>query len=164
MATTAVFGAIAGLLSLCRAYKEVPGSPLANVNIFDGPVVLESEYEHPDSLFIGDSGDDIPSGSSQQDFGPYGRTTGSRDENGTILCTAESASGDTDMSARRARVAEIVGAVEDLVRQNVLATSDPTLGGSVLWCRITNQELRQSQTTEGAFAEMLFVVAFRARL
>lgn len=164
MATSAVFGAIDNLLSMCRAYAAIPGSPLENVNIFDGPVVLESEYVHPDSLFIGDTGDDAPSGSSQQDFGPYGRTTGSRDENGTILCTAESTSGDTVISTRRARVKEIVGAVEDLVRQNVLATSDPTLGGSVLWCRITNQELRQSQTVDGALAEMLFVVAFRARL
>jgi hypothetical protein len=164
MATSAVFDAIDNLLAMCRAYAEVPGSPLENVNIFDGPVVLDSEYVHPDSLFIGDTGDEAPSGSSQQDFGPYGRTTGSRDENGTILCTAESTSGDTDISLRRARVAEIVGAVENLVRQNVLASSDPTLGGSVLWCRITNQELRQLQTAEGAMAEMLFVVAFRARL
>lgn len=164
MATTAIFDALTNLVAMCRAYAEVPGSPLENVNIFDGPVVLESEYEHPDTLFIGDTGDDAPSATSSQDFGPYGRTTGSRDEAGTILCTAESTSGDTDMAPRRARVAEIVGAVESLVRQNVLATSDPTLGGSVLWCRITNQELRQLQTQDGAFAEMPFVVAFRARL
>lgn len=164
MATTALFDAITNLVAMCRAYAAVPGSPLANVNIFDGPVVLESEYEHTDTLFIGDTGDDAPSASSSQEFGPYGRTTGSRDEAGSILCTAESTSGDTDMSARCARVAEIVGAVEDLVRQNVLATSDPTLGGAVLWCRITNQELRRSQTQEGAFAEMPFVVSYRARL
>lgn len=164
MATSAMFGALDGLLAMCRAYAQVPGSPLENVNIFDGPVVLESEYEHPDTLFIGDTGDDAPSGSSQQEFGPYGRTTGSRDETGTILCTAESTSGDTDMRARRERVKEIVAAVEGLVRQNVLATSDPTLGGAVLWCRITNQELRQSQTQDGAFAEMAFALAYRARL
>lgn len=164
MATTAMFEAITNLVAMCRAYAEVPGSPLANVNIFDGPVVLESEYEHPDTLFIGDGGDDAPSASGTQEFGPYGRAEGSRNENGSILCTAESTSGDTDIPARRERVAEIVAAVESLVRPSVLATSDTTLGGAVKWCRITNQELRQAQTQDGAFAEMPFVVAYYARL
>ncbi len=164
MATSAMFGAITGLLAMCRAYAEVPGSPLANVNIFDGPVVLDSEYVHPDTLFIGDTGDDAPSASSSQEFGPYGRAEGSRDETGSILCTAESTSGDTDIAARRERVAEIVAAVESLVRPSILASSDPTLGGAVLWCRLTGQELRQSQTQDGTFAELPFVIAYRARL
>jgi hypothetical protein len=155
-----MFAAIDGLLALCRNSAQ---AALAQVNILDGPVVVESELEHSDSLFIGDTDDEGNSATSEQEFGPYGR--GARDEQITILCTAESWSGETDMRARRERVKEIVAAVENLVRQNVIAgESDPSLGGAVLWCRVTGQSLRQSQTGEGAKAIMPFVISARARL
>jgi hypothetical protein len=55
--------------------------------------------------------------------------------------------------------------VENLVRQNVLVgESDPSLGGAVLWCRLTGQALRQAQTSEGAKAIMSFIISARARL
>lgn len=161
MATSALFGAIDGLLSLCRA-QTGSGGLLENVTIFDGPFVLDSEFSNADVLVIGDTPDEDPTATSQQDFGPYGR--GARDEQIQIVCTAESYGGEPDMKPRRDSVKAIVAAVEKLVRQNTVPTSDPSLGGSVLWCRITDQRLRQLQTDRGAVAEMTFTVAARARL
>jgi hypothetical protein len=161
MATSALFGAIDGLLAMCNAQTGA-GGLLENVLVVDGPFVVESELSDADILVIGDTPDDDPTATSQQDFGPYGR--GARDEQIQIVCTASSTGGEPDMKPRRDRVKAILAAVEKLVRQNAVPTSDPSLGGSVLWCRITEQRLLQLQTEYGAEAEMTFTVAARARL
>lgn len=160
MATSKLFAAIDGLVALCR---QAPA--LAGVGIFDGPMVLESEDETGANLFIGAVTDDTDTGgvtaTSDQDFGPFGN--GARDENIGIFCIAEAWSGDTDIKAVRDRVKTILAAVENLTRQNI-AGSDVTLGGAVLWCRVTNIALRQSQTDQGAEVVATFLVAGRARL
>jgi len=161
MATSALFGAIDGLLAMCRAQTSA-GGLLENVLVVDGPFVVEGELSAADILVIGDTPDEDPSATSQQDFGPYGR--GARDEQIQIVCTASSTAGEPDMKPRRDRVKAILAAVEKLVRQNVVPESDPSLGGSVLWCRITEQRLLQLQTEYGAEAEMTFTLAARARL
>lgn len=161
MATSAMFGAIDGLLAMCQA-QAVPGGLLENVTVVDGPFVVDGELSDSDFLVIGDTPDEDPTATSQQDFGPYGR--GARDEQVQIVCTASSTAGEPDMKPRRDRVKTILAGVEKLVRQNAVAESDPSLGGSVLWCRITDQRLLQLQTEYGAEAEMTFTVAARARL
>jgi hypothetical protein len=160
MATSKLFAAIDGLVALCRGTSALNG-----VGIFDGPMVLESEDETGSNLFIGAVTDDTDTSgvtaTSDQDFGPFGN--GARDENLAIFCIAEAWSGDTDIKAVRDRVKAIVAAVEDLTHQNV-AGADVTLQGAVLWSRVTNIALRQSQTDQGAEAVATFLVAGRARL
>jgi hypothetical protein len=96
-----------------------------------------------------------------QDFNSAGART--RDEAFEIVCYAEARAGDTDMALRRAKVFELVAAVEAALRATDAAPEAPTLNGTVLWAHLTTGNLLQAQS-EGAVAGLAFTVTCRARI
>lgn len=96
-----------------------------------------------------------------QDFNAAGART--RDEAFQISCYAESRAGDKEMALRRAKVFELVGAVEEALRATDVAPTAPTLNGTVLWAHLTAGNLQQVQS-EGAIAGLAFTVSCRARI
>lgn len=154
MTTSRVPAAIDALLTLCRA-----SAGLAGVEVVDGPPVVN--LSNPDRLHIGwKPGEDLAV-SLSQDFAGAGARR--RDEQFQIQGYAETRSGEIDMQARRARVFEILAAVEDVLRATDANPTAPTLNGAVQFADLVTGDLRQYQT-EGSAAGVEFVIACRARL
>ncbi|MFF7949424.1 hypothetical protein [Streptomyces griseorubiginosus] len=152
--TSRVPAAVDALLTILRAAPALTG-----IRIVDGPEAVN--LTDRDRIHIGWQ----PSGGSavslQQSFNAAGART--RDEAFTISCYAESRSGDKDMAVRRAKVFEIVGAVETALRATNEAPEAPTLNGTVLWAHLTAGDLSQLQS-EGANAGLNFTVTCQARI
>jgi hypothetical protein len=154
MFTSRVPAAVDALLAILRASPA-----LADVFIVDGPPAVNLTDRH--RIYVGwQQGADVSVGLTQ-DFASAGART--RDEDFTILCYAESRSGDKDMAVRRARVFELVAAVEVALRATNELPEAPTLNGTVLWSHLTAGDLTQAQS-EGALAGLAFSVTCRARI
>lgn len=69
-----------------------------------------------------------------------------------ITCLASSWSGDTDAKAVRDGAYDLLASVRDYLAVN------PTLGGAAMQTRLSTESLTQSQTQEGALADIRFVV------
>ncbi len=77
-----------------------------------------------------------------------------------IYCAAESWSGGTDIRTERLAAYAIAAAVEDLLRR------DASLGGLVLFVNpgVTDLELSQNNTPNGAVARVTFAITAKARI
>ena len=154
MATSAVPAALSALVTILQS---APG--LEGVRVSDGPPV--TDLSDLDQLFIGWQPDTETAVSLDQDFAGAGART--RDERFDIACYAEARSGDTDIAARRARVFELLGEVENALRASDAAPTAPTLNNTVLWAHLTVGNLTQIQR-EGSLAGVAFVVRCQARI
>ncbi|WP_330348170.1 hypothetical protein [Streptomyces sp. NBC_00582] len=155
MATTSrVPAAVDALLAILRALPA-----LEEVRIVDGPESVNLTDRH--RIHVGWAPNAESAVSLQQEWNGAGART--RDEMFAISCYAESRGGDKDMSFRRAKVFELVAAVEQALRATNGAPEAPTLNGTVLWAEVTAGDLSQSMT-EGAGAGLAFTVACRARI
>ncbi|MEU6702537.1 hypothetical protein [Streptomyces wuyuanensis] len=154
MLTSRVPAAVDALLAILRAAPALDG-----VDIIDGPPAVNLTERH--RIYVGWQTDGVPAVTLTQDFNGAGART--RDEDFTISCYAESRGGDKDMSARRLRVFELVGAVETALRATDATPEAPTLNGTVLWAHVTAGDLTQSQDS-GASAGVAFSVSCRARI
>lgn len=155
MATTSrVPAAVDALLAILRATPA-----LTDVRIDDGPAPVNLTDRH--RIYVGWQPNGEAAVALIQDFNAAGART--RDESFEISCYAESRTGDKDMAARRARVFELVAAVETALRATDAAPMAPTLNGTVLWSHLTTGNLTQQQS-EGALAGLAFTVTCRARI
>lgn len=154
MATSRVPAAVAALLVILRAAPA-----LANVRIVDGPEAVN--LTDKDRVHVGWQPGGEAAVNLQQEFASAGART--RDEAFEIACYAESRAGDKDMAARRARVFELVGAVETALRATDAAPTAPTLNNTVQWAHLTTGNLLQVQS-EGAVAGLAFTITCRARI
>lgn len=154
MLTSRVPAAVDALLAILRAAPA-----LAGVLIADGPP--STNLTDRDRIHVGWHPGGEAAVALTQDFNSAGART--RDEDFEISCYAESRGGDTDMAVRRARVFELVGAVEVALRATNAAPTAPTLNSAVLWAQLTTGNLTQDQA-EGALAGLSFTVACRARI
>lgn len=155
MATTSrVPAAVDALLAIVQALPA-----LADVRIVDGPTAVNLTDRN--RIHIGWQPGAESAVSLQQQWNAAGART--RDEMFAIACYAESRGGDKDMSFRRAKVFEMVAAVEQGLRATNLAPEAPNLNGTVLWAELTTGDLLQS-TADGASAGLNFTVACRARI
>jgi hypothetical protein len=154
MATSRVPVAVDALLAILRAAPA-----LADVRIVDGPEPVNLTERH--RIYVGWQPNAETAVDLVQDFSGAGART--RDEDFTIACYAESRTGDKDMAIRRARVFEIVAAVETVLRATEAAPEAPTLNGTVLWSHLTAGALIQEQD-KGALAGLNFSVSCRARI
>lgn len=154
MATSRVPAAVAALLAILRA-----AAALANVRIVDGPEPVN--LTDRDRIHVGWQPGGEAAVDLEQEFASAGART--RDETFVIACYAESRAGDKDMALRRARVFELVGAVETALRATDAAPAAPTLNGTVLWAHLTTGNLQQVQA-DGAVAGLGFTISCRARI
>jgi hypothetical protein len=156
MVTSRVPAAVAALLDILRAAPSLATS----VHIEDGPTAVN--LTDPDRIYVGWQPSGETAVSFVQDFNAAGART--RDEDFVISGYVESRGGDKDMSVRRARVFEILAAVEDALRATDAAPEAPTLNRTVLWAHVTAGDLFQQQSNDGALAGLNFAVSCRARL
>ncbi|MFF8953886.1 hypothetical protein ACF09I_34570 [Streptomyces sp. NPDC014940] len=154
MMTSRVPAAVAALLEILRAAPALDG-----VRIVDGPESTNGTER--DMILVGWQPGAEAAVALTQDFNAAGART--RDEAFDIACYAESRAGDKDMALRRARVFELVGAVEAALRASDAQPEAPTLGGTVLWAHLTAGNLQQLQA-EGSLAGLAFTVSCRARI
>ncbi|WP_432170919.1 hypothetical protein [Streptomyces sp. 1222.5] len=154
MLTSRVPAAVAALLSILRAAPALDG-----VRIVDGPESTNATER--DIVLVGWQPGADAAVSLTQGFNAAGART--RDEEFEIACYAESRRGDKDMAIPRARVFELVGAVEAALRATDAAPTAPTLNGTVLWAHLTTGNLQQV-VVEGTVAGLAFTVSCRARI
>ncbi|MFE9432155.1 hypothetical protein [Streptomyces sp. NPDC006640] len=154
MLTSRVPAALAALLAILRAAPVLDG-----VRIVDG--AESTNATERDMILIGWTANGEAAVELEQDFSGAGART--RDESFTIACYAEARRGDKDMAPARARVFELVGAVETALRATDAEPEAPTLNGSVLWAHLTTGNLQQI-AAEGTLAGLTFTVSCRARI
>lgn len=158
MATSRVPAAIDALVSILRA-----SSALSGVTVFDGPPAgSNSDQADADYVYIGWQPDSDIAAEITQDFAAAGART--RDEEFSIPCTVDTWSGDSDMSARRARAFVLLAAVEDAIRATGANPTAPTLNSAVLWAHLTGGSLEQASSEKGVRARIPFTVTCRARI
>jgi hypothetical protein len=155
MATSTVPAAVDALLAILRAAPALSG-----VTVLDGPPV--EDMSAADLVAVGWQPDSEEAVQLDQDFNAAGART--RDEDFSILCWAESWTGDRSMSARRTRAFELIAVVEQAIRASDANPEAPTLSGTVLWAHLTSGTLRQTSTDQGVRAGVGFAVTCRARI
>ena len=149
MATSTIPAAIAALVS------GLPGATgLTGVDVHDGPPMTG---EAPDYVCIGFDPVE-PLTAVEGDQVPASLGNRAREESYEIVCSLAAWSGDTAMSARRARAMQLLAAIEAWLRTNI------TLGGAVRTAQIASYSLLQEQTDQGASAGVRFRIACSARL
>jgi hypothetical protein len=136
------------------ALVAIFAAALPDVQILDGPpnVNLASDF-----VTVGWSPYTDTAADAQQQFVSLG--TQRREEDFTIACYADSYSGDTGASARRARVFQLVGAAETALR------ADATLGGVLtLWAEMGDTTLHQEIDDRGLVVGVTFHVHCKTRI
>ena len=166
MTTTSLVPAVIDyLVTQATASASLGASPSNPVDIHDGPLLTADELVRPLHLYIGwdsVSGAGEPTGVQSWPVLDKART---KDEDGTIVCTAEAWTGDTVMKTARDSCAAVVAAVELLLRGNgATGPGDATMGGLVLWSGVDHMTWYPQQSPNGAVCSCVFTIVFRARL
>ena len=127
---------------------------LPDVQVLDGPpnVNLASDF-----ITVGWSPYKDTAVDATQQFVSLG--TQRREEDFTVVCYADSYSGDTGASVRRARVFQLVGVAETALR------ADATLGGVLtLWAEMGDCTLHQEIDDRGLVVGVTFHVHCKTRI
>lgn len=157
MADSSIPLAIDALLTAINA-----GAAFTGVKVFDGPRVTPDDLVNKDRIYVGDSVENEPAVEGEESAAHADMI--SRDEAYSIVVTAESWAGDTNMKARRDRAFALKNAVGALLRPSVPGGPEPTLGGVVMWSEVAGGiSLVQRQASTGAIASVTFHVYCRAR-
>lgn len=137
------------LVEMWKAALDVP--------VYDGPDLSANNDEVFLTVGYDPISNDGDAADTTQDYKQIGG--GRKEEVGTIRSTIAAWSGDSDTTERRRRVAEILSAAEDAIRQNI------SLDGLVLWAnfgpRIT---LNQMLVEKGNQVYARFDVTYTGRI
>lgn len=130
---------------------------LTDVNVVDGPQVTSDAAN--DWLFVGyngDTPDEYNEGSAgQQSLMAFAKVKG---DDGQVTCAVVSVSGDTDITATRARAHIILSAAEAAVR------ADMQLGGLVMHAYVSDYRYSPVQTQQGAKVRIVFTVTYKGQI
>lgn len=140
------------------ALVAIFAAALPDVQVLDGPpnVNLASDF-----VTVGWSPYKDTAVDATQQFASLG--TQRREEDFTIACYADSYSGDTGTSARRARVFQLVGVIERTLRTD--SGGDPTLGGVLtLWAEMGDCILHQEIDDRGLVVGVTFHIHCKTRI
>ena len=133
---------------------------LSEVEVIDGPPTTDqSRHAY---VSIGWQPDGESSGDFVQSFNAAGART--RDEDWAVLGYLYVWSGDNDIATLRGQLFELLAVIENALRATNAAPTKPTLNGIVLWAQITNGQLHQANTSEGARVGLAFTIRGHARL
>jgi hypothetical protein len=156
MATSALPGAIAALVSILQARPEFQ----TGITVVDGPP--ENDVATEDLLVVGWSPEGDQAAQLTQEFA-YAGARG-RNEDIAIAGVIDCWSGDDGFAVLRTRLFDILGVIELALRASDDAPDAPTLLGTVLWAHLTAGGLRQYSTDQGSRAALGFTVSCRARI
>lgn len=130
---------------------------LTGINVVDGPQVTSDASS--DWLFVGfngDTPDEYNEGAvGQQSLMAFAKVKG---DDGQVTCAVVSRSGNTDITATRARADGFLAAAEGAVR------ADMTLGGLVMSAFVSDYRYSPVQTQQGAKVRVVFTVTYKAQL
>ena len=166
MTTTSLTPAVIDYLVTAATNSVSLGASVsAPVKIHDGPPVNGEELIQPRHLYIG--WDQVAGGGepSAVQAWPVLDKARTRDEDGTVICTADAWSGDTVMKTQRDACAAIVAAVELLLRgDGTTGPGDARMGGLVFWSAVDTMQWHYRQDPLRAGCACVFTVTFRSRL
>lgn len=149
--TTALPQVINGILTSFKA-----SSALAGIRIFDG-IEIDSSYPG-DFIAIGHDGTDdgqVTVSNSTQQFLQLGNLK--QFDDGVIECFLSTWDGGTDLTARRARAAQLISAVDTAIR------ADVSFGGTCIYSQLASYSFVYLQTSQGAAVNVHFTISYRAR-
>lgn len=161
MTTTSRIPALIDYLVALFQGAATLGQATPPVTVYDGPATtgLDAQLK----LFVGlhdpDSGSAEPAADATQEWAALGRL--GRNEMISVHCCAEAWAGTDDLKTVRVAVTGIVAAVEALMQ------ADSTqFGGNVLFPDpgITQLQLLQNNTQQGAVARLAFDLNFKSRI
>lgn len=151
MATTALPQVINGILT---AFQN--SANLSGVRIFDGP---EIDASYPgDFIAVGHDGSEdgeVNVSNVTQTFQQLGNLK--QFEDGTVECWLSTWDGGSSLSARRARVATLLSAVDTAIR------ADVSLGGACIYSSLANHSMTYIQANNGVAISVTFTIEYRAR-
>ncbi len=165
--TTQVPAVLDYLVTKATASTSLGASATNPVIIHDGPSLTTDTLIEPLHRWIG--WDQVSGGGTGADAvqsWPVLDKARTRDEDGTVVLTADACSGTTTLKTVRDSCLSIVSAVELLLRGNgVTGPGDATMGGLVLWSAVDGPfQWTPRQTPEGAGCACVFHITYRARL
>ena len=155
------------LVNAATVSASLGASPLAPVTVHDGPPPTSETLAAPLHLYIG--WDQVTGGGqgadAVQDW-PVLDKARTRDENGTVICTADGWTGSTTGKTARDLCKGIVAGVELLLRgDGTTGPGDASMGGLVMWSGVAGPfEWFPRQTADGAGCACVFRITYRARL
>lgn len=169
--TTRVPDVIGYLVTECTASALLGASPTAPVRVIDGPPVTGDELAEQRLLYIGwDAVNGNPAGGTEvanaAQVWPFGDKARTRDEDATVVCTADAWTGSTVTQDARNACYAIVQGVDTLLRGDPDAggPGDASMGGLVFWSAPDSFAWYPRQTPNGAGWACVFHVSYHARL
>lgn len=163
---TSVWGAVVdALVDQARAlpgYRDPADPDGEGTPVYDGAELLTTSEAPTRYLAIGlpVDIDEIVAGTSDQAFATFPASR-SRDENGSVTCSAATTSGTGSQREARALTFAVLADVETLIRQ--LAT--PHLGVTgLLWAEAGALDVDQWATDAGVCTGATFTIRYRARI
>lgn len=167
MTTTSQVPAVIDWLVSASQSSPLLGAASPQVHVFDGPQPPAATQSLERVLWIGAdaASPDQALGDSVQSW-PVLDHARTKDEDGTITCSAQHWSGDTSVKMHRDGAASIMGAVELLLRGEPDAggPGDASMGGLVLWSGVDQAEWYPRQVAGGSAVLVVFRIIYRARL
>ena len=159
------------LMAQCTASVLLGESATAPVRVIDGPPVTGDELAEQNLLYIGwDAVTGSPSGGTlaadATQLWPFSDKARTRDEDASIVCTADAWTGGTVMQDARNACLAIVHGVDLLLRGDPSAggPGDASMGGLVFWSAPDRFAWYPRQTPNGAGCACVFNVSYHARL
>jgi len=136
---------------------EVWTAALTDLDVVDGPQVDSDPVN--DRLFVGfngDTPDEYNEGAvGVQSLMAFAKVKG---DDGQVTCAVVSRSGDSDITATRARANGFLAAAEAALR------ADMSLGGLVMQAYVTDYRYSPVQTQQGAKVRVVFTVTYKGQI
>lgn len=166
MTTTSQVPAVIDYLVAAAKASPLLGAASPPVMVFDGPQPPAATQSLPLALWIGAdpaSTDSVVADAAQA--WPVMDHARTKDEDGTITCSAQHWSGDPSNKVHRDGAAAIVAGVEQLLRgDGSTGPGDARMGGLVHWSGVDVGQWRPRQVAGGVAWLVTFTVVYRARL
>lgn len=154
------------LVAQCQASANLGASTSARVRVIDGPPPADDVLAEQRILYIGwDQVTGSAGGDVSAQAWPVIDMARTRDEDGTITCTADAWTGDSVLKTARDMCAAVVAGVELLLRGNgQTGPGDTSMGGLVYWSEVGELRWYPRQSQQGAGMACVFTVEFHTRL
>ena len=166
MTTTSQLPAITDYLVTACQNSPSLGAASPAVQVFDGPQPPAATQALPLALWIGAdaSTPDAMTAESVQSW-PVLDKARTRDEDGTLTCSAQNWSGTALNKTVRDGAAGLMAAVELLLRgDGVTGPGDLSMGGLVFWSGVDAARWYPRQIAGGVAMLVVFDITYRARL